>query len=213
MSKPEEPSRSSLMGLSSKEFAKVPYIHHVPNDGRTVFLAPYVDKTDHKWKVHLPQDDKLGWAFAEPIESCYYSESISDQSKDVYLEIIDVIVQHYSFDSILRTSLELLTRIVDCAVVLEKYFFWLGQFRKTKNLHLANLVQTELEFFFGNVRIVYDLMQTILNELWIKTGRHKLKDSFEDGANEPKRSKKQIHPTGTNDQLLLILQGFLLKGT
>lgn len=168
----------SARGISREEFSKVPYIDHVPDDGRTVFLAPYIDRTDGKWKIQLPQGNELKWAFAEPDEACYYAESVADESQDMYLEIMDIVARHYSFDLVLRTSLELLIRILNCAVVLEKYFYCLNQFRKTKNLHLANMVQTDLEFLFGNVRITYDLMQTILNELWTKTGQPKLKNSF-----------------------------------
>jgi hypothetical protein len=166
------------MGVSRKEFDKVPYISHVPADGRTVFLAPHVDKSDNKWKDFVPRGRELVWIFAEPVESCYYAESIADQSKDTYVEIMDVVARHYSFDSVLRTSLELLRRIMNCAVVLEKYFLWLNQFRKTKNLFIADLVQTDLEFLFGNVRSAYDLMQAILGELWTKTKRPKLQGSF-----------------------------------
>jgi len=166
----------SPMGTAKKEeFAKVPYIHHVPTDGRTVFLAPYVDKTDNKWKVHVPTSRGLTWIFAEPIESCYYAELIADQAKDIHVEIIDVVARHYSFDSVLRNALELLRRLVNCAVLLEKYFIWLSQFRRTKNLMIANLVQTDLEFLFGNVRTSYDLMHNILEELWKKTGQPLLK--------------------------------------
>jgi hypothetical protein len=166
------------MGVSRKEFDKVPYIHHVPTDGRTVFFAPYVDKADNRWKCHVPRGRELTWIFAEPVQSCYYAESVADQSKDAYIEIMDVVARHYSFDSVLRTSLELLRRIVNCAVVVEKYFLWLSQFRKTKNLLIADLVQTDLEFLFGNVRSAYDLMQAILGELWTKTRLPKLQGSF-----------------------------------
>jgi hypothetical protein len=167
------------MGINREEFSKVPYIHHVPADGRTVFLAPYIDRTDNKWKTHVPKGRELAWIFAEPVESCYYAESIADQTKDVYIEIMDVVARYYSFDSVLRTSWELLTRIVKCAVVLEKYFLWLSHFRRTNNILLANLVETDLEFLFANVRSTYDLMQIILTKLWKKPGRPELKkDSF-----------------------------------
>ena len=171
-------SPSAVKGVSRDQFAKVPYIDHVPTDGRTVFLAPYLDRSDNRWKVHVPQLRGLGWIFAEPVESCYYAESIADRSNDIYIELMDAIAQHYSFDSVLRTSLELVRRIVNCTVVLEKYFLWLTLFRKTKKLLVANLVQTDLEYLVGNARIAYDLMQTILCELWIKTHRPKLKSSF-----------------------------------
>ena len=150
----------------------------MPTDGRTVFLAPYVDEADKRWRLHVPHGSELAWVFAEPVNSCYYAESIADQTKDAYIGIMDMIARHYSFDSVLRASLELLRRIVNCAVVVEKYFLWLGQFRKTKNLLIADLVQTDLEFLFGNVRTAYDLMQTMLNELWSRTRQPKLPSSF-----------------------------------
>lgn len=172
-------SRNPATEISREEFVKVPYIHHVPADGRTVFLAPYIDKTDSKWKTPVPKGRELTWIFAEPVESCYYAESIADQSKDAYIEIMDVVARHYSFDPILRTSWMLLDRIVYCTVVLEKYFLWLSHFRKTNNVLLAYLVETDLQFLFANVRSSYDLMQIILRELWKKTGRPELKkDSF-----------------------------------
>jgi len=167
--------RNTVRTAKREEFAKVPYVHHVPADGRTVFLAPYVDKTDHKWKVHVPSSRGLAWIFAEPVESCYYAELIADQAKDIHVEIMDVIARHYSFDPVLRNALELLRRLLNCAVVLDKYFIWLSQFRRTKNPMLANLVQTDLEFLFGNVRTSYDIMQNMLEELWKKTKQPPLK--------------------------------------
>jgi hypothetical protein len=171
-------TRPHSRSVDQKEFTKVPYLDHVPTDGRTVFLAPYLDVTDNRWKMQVPKGKELAWIYAEPIEACYYAETVADPSKDLYLEIIDVIARHYSFDSALRTSLELLKRILNCAVVLEKYFQWLHQFRTTKNIRVANMVQTDLEFLFGNVRTAYDLTQTAFNELWIRTKQPKLKSSF-----------------------------------
>jgi hypothetical protein len=167
-------------GVRRDELAKVPYVQHVPADGRSVFLAPYFDKSDEKWRLHLPRDDELIPAFGEPVEACYYAQSVQDASRDVYLEFVDVIARHYSFGPVMNATWQLVRRILDCAVVVEKYFLWLALFRKTKNLSIANLVQTDLEFIFGNVRIAYDLMQTIIRELWAKTGRPELRDSFAD---------------------------------
>jgi hypothetical protein len=156
----------------------VPYIDHVPTDGRTVFLAPYIDKADNRWKIQVPAGGELKWLFGEPVEACYYADTVADPLKDMYLDIMNVVAQHYSFDSILNACLELLRRIVNCAVVLEKYFIWLNQFRKTHDTRLASMVQTDLEYLFANVRTAYDLMQLILNELWIKTPQPKLRKSF-----------------------------------
>lgn len=128
-----ELSRSSARRVSKEEFAKVPYIHNVPVDGRTVFLASYIDGTDKRWNVNVPHARELTSISAEPVESCYYAESIVDDYEDLYVEIMDVVARHYSFDSVLGTSLELVRRILNCSVIVEKYFVCLGLYRKTKN--------------------------------------------------------------------------------
>jgi hypothetical protein len=176
-----------MSGVRKDELRKVPYIEHVPQDGRTVFLQPFVDKVDNRFKMFVPQGDGLTWIFAEPVESCYFAENILDKDNDIYLKIIDLIVRHFSFGSTLETLLGIIRDIENCCAVVEKYFIFLDLYRSTKDALTSNLVTTDLEFLFGNIRSIYDLLQKIIQDLWERASRKKLPPSFYQMASrEPK---------------------------
>jgi len=167
------------MALTNKEVLKgVPYITNVPSDGRAVFLLPYFDQNDKKFKMYIPQGNKLTWLFAEPFQSCYYAESLVDISSDIYLKTVDVIVQHYSFEPVLNALIRINMDIINCGVVVEKYFIFLNLFRNTKDVSISNLVETDLEYFFANVRSIYDLLQNMIRYLWRLGTKKALPDSM-----------------------------------
>jgi len=168
-----------LSAVNKDELKKVPHITHIPSDGRVIFLQPYLDKRDNKFKMHVPQGDKLTWVFAEPVEACYYSEKIIDESKDIYLALIDVVARYYSFGTVINTLLRIMRDILNSSVVIEKYFVFLDLYRKTKDTLVSNLVTTDLEYLFGNTRSLYDLLQNLIQDLWKRASKRDLpKDSF-----------------------------------
>lgn len=167
-----------MPAVDKDELRKVPYIDHIPLDGRMVFLQPYLDKKDNTFKTFVPQGKKLTWIFAEPVEACYYAEGVIDDSKDIYLKMIDVIARHYSFDSVINTLLSIIRDIENCSVIVEKYFVFLGQYRNTKDVLTYNLITTDLEYFFGNVRSLYDLLQNVIKDLWKRASNKILPGSF-----------------------------------
>jgi len=169
-----------VSGVSRDELRKVPYIDYIPSDGRTVFLQPFLDSRDNTFKMFVPQGEKLTWIFAEPVAACYYSDRILDESKDIYLEFIDIIGRHYSFDSVIKSSLKIVRDIENCAVIIEKYFLFLDQFRKTKDVSTNFLVVTDLEYFFGNVRSLYDLLHSVVKDLWKRATMKNLPKTFHD---------------------------------
>jgi len=167
-----------LSGVYKNELKKVPYIDYIPSDGRIVFLQPYLDKADNKFKTFVPQGKKLTLIFAEPVESCYYAESVIDETNDIYLRLIDTIARYYLFDSVIHTMLGIIRDIENCGIVVEKYFIFLDLYRNTKDVLTSNLITTDLEHFFGNVRSIYDLLQSLIRDLWRRTSRKKLHDNF-----------------------------------
>ena len=169
---------NSLLAVNKAELRKVPYIDHLPLDGRIVFLQPYLDKKDNTFKTFVPQRNKLTWIFAEPVAACYYAERVIDDSKDIYLKMIDVIAQHYSFDSVINTMLSIIRDIENCSVVVEKYFVFLDRYRNTKDVLTYNLITTDLEYFFGNVRSLYDLLHDVIKDLWKRVSNKILPDTF-----------------------------------
>lgn len=167
-----------MRNVDRDDLRKVPYIDHIPDDDRAVFLQPFLDKVDNKWKIFVPERNKLTWLFAEPVDSCYYAEEIIDNSKDIYLKIIDVVGRHYSYESAINTLSRIIRDLENCSVVVEKYFLFFNIYRKSKDLLISNLIATDLEYFFGNVRSMYDLLQRLLQDLWKRNKDRNLPRNF-----------------------------------
>jgi hypothetical protein len=55
--------------------------------------------------------------------------------------------------------------ILNCSAILEKYFIFLDLFQKTKDPLIANLVMTDVEFLFGNIRSLYDSLQVLISDI------------------------------------------------
>ncbi len=167
-----------LFSVSLEELKKIPYLDHFPKDGRIVFSNPYFNPKDKTFKIFIPQAGKIIWLFAEPVESCYYAENILSESTDLYLSVVDIIGRHYSFDSVMQNLWSIIRDVLNCGVAIEKYFVFLDRYRNTNNLMSSSLVATELEYFFGNLRSLYDLLQKIINDLWMRATGKKLPESF-----------------------------------
>ena len=161
-----------------EELKKIPYLDYYPHDGRTIFSQPYFNPVDKSFKIFIPQGGKIIWLFAKPVESCYYAESNLDESTDIYISAIDIIARHYFFESLSQNFTSLITDINNCGVSLEKYFIFLDHYKNKKDTMSSGLIATELEYFFGNLRSLYDLLQGIINDLWKRAAGKKLPDSF-----------------------------------
>jgi hypothetical protein len=109
-----------LSSVPIKELEKIPYIDYLPRDGRTFFSQPYFNPDYKTFKIYIPQAEKIIWLFAEPFESCYYAQSILDESTDIYLGVVDIIGRHYSFGSVLQNLLSIIRDILNCGVAIEK---------------------------------------------------------------------------------------------
>jgi hypothetical protein len=161
-----------------EELKKAPYVSHAPSNGRVLFSYPYLDENNKTFKMWFPQNNELTYLFATPVESCYYAEGIVDVSTDIYVKMIDTIVRHYSFESLFGYLSSIVRDVLNCSVVVEKYFVFLERYRLKKDALSYGLIATELEYFFGNVRSLYDLLQKMIKDLWTKVTGNKLPDSF-----------------------------------
>ena len=97
--------------MSRNVIIQVPFIDNIPDDGRVIFLQPYYDKIDNKFKLYLQEINQLTYVFAEPVDCCYWAEKIIDKKKDIYLEIINTIAQHYSYEPIINDLIRILSDI------------------------------------------------------------------------------------------------------
>ncbi len=176
--------------VSKEELQNIPYVDNIPSDGRVVHLAPYFDEDKKGFIMHVPTgDNKLTWIWAEPGKSYYYGKSKFDERNDIYLNFINVLMQNYSYDTIIRTIEDIIEDIFNCSAFFEKYFILHAHYLETKDLFVSSLIATEIECFFGNIRSLYDLLQIIIKSLWEIETKNQLKPSF---ASMAKKSKEDL---------------------
>lgn len=160
--------------VGAEELRKVPYISYIPSkeDGRSVFLQPYFDKSDNKWKMFIPRGPKLICSFAEPAESGYFAETIADPRQDIYMSIADIVTRHYSYMPAMTLLLRIIAQILFSAALVDKYILSLARYRITKDPHVAKIVVTDIEYLFTNARSTYNHTQALFAFLWaLKTGK------------------------------------------
>jgi len=116
----------------------------------------------------------------EPCQACYWSEEVVDRSKDIYLRMVDIISQHYSYDRTINTLQSIIRDIENCSVILARYFLFLKLYRETKDIFVSNFVTTDIEYFFGNIRSIYDLLQFLTWDLWKRATKINLSKNFHD---------------------------------
>lgn len=81
-----------------------------------------------------------------------------------------------------------------CSVVVEKYLIFLDLYRNTKDVLTSNLITTDLEYFFGNIRSINDLLQSLIRDLWKRTSNKNLPNSFYDMVKrEPNDLKRKYN--------------------
>ncbi len=177
--------------FSKEELQKIPYIDNIPSDGRAIYLGPHFDEEKKKFIMYVPSgNNKLTWIFAEPIQAYYYGKSKFNETNDIYLDFINVLLQNYSYNSIINVSKGILADIFNCSAFFEKYFILHAHYLKSKDLATNSLIATEIECFFGNIRSMYDLIQIIIKSLWEMEHKKILKASFGKMAEKSKTELK-----------------------
>jgi hypothetical protein len=163
--------------VSREELLKIPYVVNSPTDRRTVFLNPFFDAEQEKWELPFPQEHKIIFLKAEPIQMCYYSDKKLGDS-DLFLKLIDYTARYFSFNPALYSLLGIIKDIFNCGVVVERYFLYLDMFRKNKNTSIMNFVSADLEFLFSNIRSAYDSLQYLISAVWYIEKKKKLPKNF-----------------------------------
>ena len=176
---------------SQEQLQKVPYVDNIPSDGRIIYLGPYFDEDKKEFVMHVPNgNNQLTWIFAKPSQGYYYGISKFNETNDIYLNFINVLMQNYSYDTIIHITKGIIEDIFNCSAFFEKYFILHAHYIKTKDLATSSLIATEIECFFGNIRSLYDLMQTVIKNLWEIETKGQLKPSFASMAEKSKTELK-----------------------
>lgn len=174
---------SSFGPAKKAALAKIPYVNLIPEDGRIISLLSFFDEKEKIFKLPIPKDNDIILMKATPEQGPYYARVPVDEEKDVYLKLIDYVNNVFSFPSTIHTLLGIERDILNCSAVVEKYFIFLDLFRRNRDPLIANLVMTDVEFLFGNIRSLYDSLQILLRDILERVGNvtsKKLPQSYYD---------------------------------
>jgi len=152
---------------------------------RTIPLISVLDeeKNLHSW---LPKGDKLiKIRFSDIVEGEYFAkERLSND--DVLLNFINFIFQKFYNGETASIMIALISDIRNMATCLKKIRLY-HNIRNDKNISVQRFVSSEIEYFVGISRCVYDLFQLVVNVIWdsiklfdSKANKQQLKDSFAD---------------------------------
>ena len=169
--------------VSKSALKKVPYVDLIPEDGRAISMLPFFDEIKQNFKVLVPQHDGgIAMISGKPVQGPYYAKSIVDKERDIHSQLIEYITLSLSFKSTSHILAGIQRDIINCSSVIEKYFILLNLFRSKKDLMIANLVLTDVEFLFANIRSLYDSMQVLIRDILKRADKTKriLPCSFND---------------------------------
>lgn len=127
-------------------------------------LPDYMD--DEDWFIFTQrQDGKFEVMKGEAGESGYFAPEVADSEEDVYINFIDLYVQHLSWPSIVGIFFDLIEDVRNISSSLTK----LATYQHTLSsagVEMCRLVRTELEYLFMSCRSFYDLFQFIASNTW-----------------------------------------------
>ena len=68
--------------MSVKVINQIPFIDHIPTNGKSIFMQPYYDEKDNQFKLYLENESKeLIFVYAEPYDCFYWSNNIVDKRR------------------------------------------------------------------------------------------------------------------------------------
>jgi hypothetical protein len=158
--------------VSKSALAKVPFVSFIPEDGRLVSLLPFFEDKTGTFKIPFPRPDGIVLGPGKPMQGPYYAKSVIEEG-DLQSELIEYVTLSWSFPSTMKILVGIERDLINCSSVVEKYFVFLNKFRSEKDVMIANLVMTDVEFLFGNIRSLYDSLQVLIGDILEKAGNKK----------------------------------------
>jgi len=144
------------------ELHRLPFVSHVPTDGRRVVLQSYFSPRDHDWYLYLEVQPGLVGRLAggEPVYGGYLSTQPANSQTDLELPFSTLVVQHLSFPKVQGRLQALENDVHQCAAILAKYR--LISDHAGENLRSSFLIASELEYLLMVIRSMYDLLQCVV---------------------------------------------------
>jgi hypothetical protein len=152
------------MTLNFIQVTELPYVSHVPTDGRSIPILHYYDSDAHQFFVYSLQPDRriLVLPGAELQEGSYVAKAAANPELDYRLVLSETLIQHFSFDDIAFTLRAIEQDLINGLASLHQYFVLLNHANQYKDHADYLIVGTSIEYAFGNHRSFYDLLHDVI---------------------------------------------------
>jgi hypothetical protein len=179
----------------------LPYLTHVPVDGRIVPIVNYYDVTAKRFFTYIPISTDANELWVLPpdavVEGIYFSGEPADD-QDSRLPFLETVLQHLSFPEVISAVWNAQADLVNGLASLHKYFVLLDYASVHKDNSYMGMMRTEIEYAFTNHRAFYDCLHRI-----IKT----IHERFQPRASELPRLS--FHDVAKKDETVLALTHLL----
>lgn len=153
------------------ELKKVPYINHIPKDGRVVCLQSFYSAEMSRFRMFLPFSNnnliemQTG---GHPAQAAYWSKNKIDKENDAYFELPYLIANNLSFQDLSNISIALERDIYNFGSIIPKQAILFEYCRNQANSVIAiyNVFEMELEYLMGIIRSFYGLLHDVLRYLF-----------------------------------------------
>jgi hypothetical protein len=143
---------------------KLPYVATKPNNDQVVYSYPYFVENEKQFYDQVPDKNNVfNFLYIEDMECFYYSKSKVNIEKDVFIDLFNVLICGYSYNFIATYIEAIDADVLNLSAVFEKYFILLNYLSAKPDDMKTILISTEIEYFFGVIRSIYDLLEKIIH--------------------------------------------------
>lgn len=144
--------------------SELPYLTHVPIDGRSVVISAYYDLDARQFYAYSaqPENQIVVLPIVDLVDGAYIAKASADGTRDILLPFSEAIVQYFSFGDAYLALEDAEEDLLNSLASLHKYFVLLDYANSEKQFMYATLVRTEIEYAFGNHRAFYDCLHKIV---------------------------------------------------
>lgn len=146
------------------EVHEIPYLSHMPEDGRAIAILPYYDSHARQFYGYrlLPDGKVAALRIHDMVEGAYIAESPANRDVDCRLPFSEIVVQHFSYRDVWTAHRDVDQDLINGLASLHKYFVLLFYANEYHDDSCPLMIITEVEYAFGNHRAFYDRLHKMV---------------------------------------------------
>jgi hypothetical protein len=154
--------------ISTIDSADLPYVSHIPLDGRQLVIGPYYDSKAEKWEAYQQvQNDCLRVLRPKSLfDGTYVAVEPEDEESDLRLHFSETIRKYLSLPEVVRYLPEIERDVINALSSIEKYFVILKYGAEEDSHSASQMIASEVEYAFANHRSAYDLLNRVSSEVY-----------------------------------------------